>query len=76
MTYLENEKYRTVSVDYVGTEPRPYTNAVYKETHEGVFVSFDGEPFFLSYVLSTVDELIDWLENGGGKTHGYTWEVE
>jgi hypothetical protein len=73
---LSNEKYRTVSVAYVGEEYRPYAEAVYKETHEGVMVSFDGEPFALSIVLPDLDILIDWLERGGGAIHGYVWEVQ
>lgn len=76
MTYLENEKYRTVKVTYVGEEARPYVEAVYKETHEGVMVSFDGAPFSVSLVLPSVDVLLDWLERGGGAIHGYEWEVQ
>lgn len=72
---LSNERYRTVLVNYVGDEFRPYQVAIYKETHEGVMVSFDFSPFAPSLVLSSLDELILWLERKG-EEFGYEWEVE
>jgi predicted ATP-grasp superfamily ATP-dependent carboligase len=71
---LSNERYRTVTAVYVGEEFRPYNVAMYKETHEGVLVSFDFAPFSPSVVMESLDELVEWLE-AHGVEHGYEWEV-
>lgn len=72
---MSEEKYRTLTVEYTGEEFRPYKKCVYKETHEGLMVSFDDAPAKLSIFIDELDMVLDWLERGGGAIHGYTWEL-
>lgn len=73
MTY-EREPYRTLTVNASQETPHhDFKQAVWKETYEGPMQSFDGSPFEPAFF--SLQHILDWLEMGGGKYNGYTWEV-